>query len=132
MSDPVTFGPFPVQTETPRYTDVATVKSRAGINHAESDDAIEAAILAAEYAIDAFNNRSFPDEGDNPEWTIVPPAIANWATDAALAVFKAGQAPLGVGNSDAWIGALDTQTITEQVLRHHPLAQGFKARFGVA
>jgi len=128
---PLTYGTFPVQATTPRYTDLATVKARAGVTHTDADEAIGSAILAAEYAVDAFNNRSFPDTGDNPEWSIVPPAIAEWATDAAIAVWKAGQAPLGVGNSDAWIGALDTQTITEQVLRHHPLAQGFKAGFGV-
>lgn len=113
----------------PRYTTLAAVKAAMGITHADKDDRITTAIVAAEYAIDAYNGGAWPT--DVPE-APVPQAIANWALDASIAVYKAGDSPHGQGGSDAWLGSLDIQSVTERVLRHHPLALGFKATWGVA
>ena len=129
---PVTFGPVNPLVETIRYTTLVAVKARLGITHTEADTELTSAIIAAEVAIDQVNGRSFPDTGLNPEIPGVPQAIANWATDAAIAIWKAADAPFGQGGGDAWLGALDLSAITERVLRRHPLALGYKASFGVA
>ena len=132
MTTDYTFGPVDPLVNTIRYTTLADVKARLGITHAESDDALTQAIIAAEIAIDQVNQRSFPDVGDNPEIPGIPVSIQSWAQDAAIAVWKAGDAPFGQGGSDAWLGSLDVQAITERVLRRHPMALGYKVLWGIA
>jgi hypothetical protein len=65
MSWPWSYGVVDPLVTAARYTDVATVKSRIGIPAADTtkDAAITAAIVAAEYALDAHLGRSFPDPG---------------------------------------------------------------------
>ena len=132
LDSPFTFGPVDPLASTPRYTTVDQVKQRMGITHAEQDLALLSAVVAAEVAIDQWNGRSFPDTGDNPEIPGVPEAIATWALDASIAVWKAADAPFGTAGGDAWLGSLDVQNITERVLRRHPLALGYKVAWGVA
>ena len=132
LDAPFTFGPVNPLADQIRYTTLADVKARLGITHAETDDLLSDAIISAEVAIDQWNGRSFPDTGANPEIPGVPQAIATWATDASIAIWKAADAPFGQGGGDAWLGALDIQTITERVLRRHPLSLGYKVSWGVA
>ena len=132
LEGPFTFGLVNPLANTIRYTSLVDVKARLGITHTESDDQLESAVIAAEVAIDQFNGRSFPDTGTNPEIPGVPQAISTWATDASIAIWKAADAPFGQGGGDAWLGALDIQTITERVLRRHPLSLGYKVSFGIA
>jgi len=132
MTTPYTFGPVDPLVTAPRYTTLVDVKQRLGITNTVSDDQLTAAIVAAEVAIDQWNGRSFPDTGDNPEIDGIPTAIAQWALDASIAVWKAADAPFGQGGSDAWLGALDVAAITERILRRHPLSLGYKVTWGIA
>ena len=129
---PFTFGPVDPLVSGIRYTTLDLVKQRLGITNTESDNTLTTAIISAEVAIDQWNGRSFPDTGSNPEIPGVPQAIAEWALDAAIAIWKAADAPFGQGGSEAWLGALDIQNITERVLRRHPLSLGYKVTWGVA
>ena len=128
---PFTFGLVDPLASTARYTTVDIVKARLGITHTEVDDQLLSAVVGAEVAIDQWNGRSFPDTGANPEIPGVPEAIRTWALDASIAIWKAADAPFGQGGGDAWLGALDIQTITERVLRRHPLSLGYKVSWGV-
>lgn len=129
---PFTFGLVDPLASTARYTTVDIVKARLGITHTEVDDQLLSAVVGAEVAIDQWNGRSFPDTGANPEIPGVPEAIRTWALDASIAIWKAADAPFGQGGSEAWLGALDIQNITERVLRRHPLSLGYKVTWGVA
>jgi hypothetical protein len=129
---PYTYGPVLPLASTIRYTSLAAVKARLGITVTVSDAQLTEACIAAETAIDQILGRSFPDTGVNPEIQGVPAAIASWATDAAIAVWKAADAPFGSAGSESWIGVVDVTDQTMRVLRHHPLALGYKVTFGVA
>lgn len=132
QSVPYTYGPVNPLVDTIRYTTLEDVKARMGIEHTETDAQLTQAIIAAEVAIDQVNQRSFGDTGVNPEIPGVPQAIRTWALDASIAIWKAADAPFGQGGSDAWLGSLDVQNITERVLRRHPLALGYKVAWGIA
>lgn len=127
-----TFGPVDPLADQIRYTTLDAVKQRLGITNVESDTALTTAIISAEIAIDQWNGRAFPDTGANPEIVGIPEAIREWSLDAAIAVWKAADAPFGQGGSEAWLGSLDVQNITERVLRRHPLSLGYKVSWGVA
>ena len=129
---PYTFGLVDPLAASIRYTTLDDVKARLGIKNTESDTQLTTAIIAAEIAIDQWNGRSFPDTGSNPEISGVPVSIAEWSLDASIAIWKAADAPFGQGGSDAWLGSIDVQNITERVLRRHPLSLGYKVSFGVA
>ncbi len=131
LDSPFTFGPVDPLVSVTRYTSLDEVKARLGITHTDFDAAMTTAIIAAEIAIDQWNDRSFPDTGINPEVPGVPLAITEWALDAAIAIWKAADAPFGQGGSEAWLGAIDVSNITERVLRRHPLSLGFKRAWGV-
>ena len=132
LDEPYTFGPVDPLADQIRYTTLDGVKQRMGIENTEADALITQAIIAAEVAIDQVNQRSLPDTGVNPEIPGIPQAIRNWASDASIAIWKAGDAPFGQGGGDAWLGSIDTQNITERILRRHPLALGYKVSWGVA
>ena len=132
MTTEWTFGTVDPLAAPFRYTDLDTIKARLGITNTEADAAITTANNAAETAIDQLLGRSFPDTGDNPEIDGIPAAIANWALDATIAVFKAADAPFGSTGSDTWLGSLDITGETERALRRHPGALGYRVSYGVA
>lgn len=133
LEQPFTFGPIDALASAIRYTSLDEVKRRLGIplTDLDRDDLITQASIAAEVQIDQMNGRAFPDSGANPEWPGVPEAIRSWATDAAIAVYKRADVPLGTGGSDNWIGTLDVADEVERALRRNPLAVGYKVSFGV-
>jgi len=133
LDAPFTYGPVNALVDTIRYTSLAEVKARLGIDAADVDqDAIiQQSAIAAEIQIDQMNGRSFPDTGENPEWPGVPEPIRSWATDSAIAVYSRANAPFGRAGSDNWIGTLDVRDEVERALRRNPLALGYQVTFGV-
>jgi hypothetical protein len=132
MTTDYTFGPVDPLAAAFRYTTLADVKQRLGIDHLEYDDQLTTANQAAETAIDQTLGRSFPDTGDNPEVDGVPAAVQSWALDATIALWKAADAPFGQAGSDTWLGSIDIIGETERVMRRHPGAYGYKVSWGVA
>ena len=132
LDTPPTFGPVDPLQDQPRYTTLEAVKQRLAIDHAQYDDALTQAIVAAETAIDQQLGRSFGDTGDNPEVPGVPQAIRYWALDASIAVWKLADAPFDTLGSDPFLGTLDVRGEVEQVMRRHPLAIGYKVSWGIA
>jgi hypothetical protein len=132
LSVPFTYGPVNPLVDVIRYTTLDLVKQRLNISHNEYDDALTAAIISAEIAIDQWNERSFPDTGTNPQIPGVPAPVQQWALDAAIGVWKAADAPFGSAGTDAWIGAVDVVGVTERIIRRHPLSLGYRIAWGVA
>jgi hypothetical protein len=130
---PPTYGPPRPDASAPRYTSLETVKRRMGIPAANTDrdaDLLEA-IIGAEISIDYELGRSFPDTGLNPAIRTVPASVTMLATSAAIAVYKAGDAPFGTAGSDDWFGAVSIADVASQTIRRSPLIRGLQVSFGV-
>lgn len=124
--------------DTARYTTVELVKERLEIQDTDTsrDDAILEAIVAAQWGIDVFCGRGFPDIDDPPDdpaiITIVPKSIENAALSLAIAFWKEADAPGGVSGSDSFFGTLSTADTTRMMLQRSPGLVGFRVSFGVA
>jgi len=122
----------PLETDA-RYTSVDQVKQALNITDTAEDSEILIAIVATETAIDALNERSFPDTGVNPKIDGIPDAIQVWALDASIAVYKLRDTTAGfAGGSDDWIGQIDVGDQARQALRRNPLALSFKVAWGLS
>lgn len=117
----------------PRYTDLATVKRRLRIPTANTDfdEDLTEAIVAAEIALDYELGQSFPSTGDNPQYAGIPKNVRTLCTSAAIAVYKAADAPLGTAGSDDWFGALTIADVASQTIRRSPLIRGLQLSFGI-
>ena len=127
---PFTYGPVNALATAPRYTTLDAVKLRLGIDGATFDDRVTQAIVAAEYAIDAVLHRSFPDTGTNPQWSGVPLAVTQAASNASVATYKANDAPFGIAGADDFLGTIDAFEIVRREVRHAPNLLGFRVGFG--
>jgi hypothetical protein len=129
---PYDYGPVDALADAPRYTTLTEVKARLGITTTAKDDAITQAIVAAEYAIDVHNGRSFPDGPGVPDETRpgpiqgIPEAVKAAALSASIAVFKEADAPTGTAGSDAFIGVIDVSDIARRVIGRSVILVGFR------
>lgn len=130
---PWTYGPPRADASAPRYTSLETVRRRLRIPATETgfDEDLEEAIIAAEIALDFELGRSFPDTGTNPQMPYVPRTAAMISTSAAIAVYKAADAPLGTAGSEDWFGALSIADVAAQTIKRSPLIRGLQVSFGV-
>lgn len=121
-----------------RYTTVDLVKERLEIPDTDvsRDAAILEAIIAAQWGIDVFCGRGFPDVDDPPDSpaviTVVPASVQNAALSLAIAFWKEADAPGGTAGSDAFFGTLSTADTTRLMLQRSPGLVGFRVSFGVA
>jgi len=104
MTTPFTYGPVNPLNDAPRYTTVAAVKRQLGVTDSAWDTEIQQAIVSLETMMDIYMNRSFPDDGDNPEIDGIPEQVKQASLLGSMAVFKLGDAPGGIGGSDEFIG----------------------------
>jgi len=135
--------------QLPRYTTLDEVKARLRIPPTTTtfDDRITEAIVAGEYSLDAEMGRSFPDgpteltatHYDNVvagitavPITVVPVAVKNAATQIAMRLYKAGDAPAGVAGSDDMFGALDLTEAVRAEISRSPVLRGFKVSWGIS
>jgi hypothetical protein len=125
----------PLETQ-PRYTTLAAVKRQMGVTDTSFDAEITQSIVAMEYMIDVFMNRSFPDTGIDPEIDGVPLLVAQAALLGSIEVVKLADAPSGVAGADEFIGQWDmSQTATRRALNTvKPMLVGFRGpdAYGVA
>jgi len=122
-----------------RYTTVELVKERLAIPATDTtrDDEILQSIIGAEFAIDTFCGRGFPDVQDAVEpfnITIVPKSVEVAALSLSIAFWKEADAPTGSAGSDAFFGSVSTAETTRLMLQRTPGLVGFRvgAGFGVA
>lgn len=121
-----------------RYTTVELVKERLDIPLTDTtrDDAILESIVAAQWGIDVFCGRGFPDIDDPPDSpaviTIVPMSVANMALSLAIAFWKEADAPGGTAGSDSFFGSISVAEGTRLMLQRSPGLVGFRVSFGVA
>ncbi|RLB63031.1 MAG: hypothetical protein DRH08_11610, partial [Deltaproteobacteria bacterium] len=94
------------------------------------DEDLTEAIVASEIALDFELGRSFPDTGTNPQYAFVPRNISMLCTSAAIAVYKAADAPFGTAGSEDWFGAQSIADVASQTIRRSPLIRGFQVSFG--
>ncbi len=128
--------PDPNETE-PRYTTIERVKERLAIPASDTsrDADIKQAIVAAEYSLDAYLGRGFPDldDPDDPAViTVVPAAIETAALSLAIAVWKEADAPAGTAGSDAFFGPVSVSDTTRRVLERSPQLVSFRVSWGLA
>lgn len=130
---PFTNAPPDPAASAPRYTDLATVKRRLRIPAADTnfDEDLTEAIVAAEIALDFELGQSFPSTGTNPQYAVVPESVSMLMTSAAIAVYKAADAPFGTAGSDDMFGALSIADVASQTIRRSPLIRGLQLSFGV-
>lgn len=130
---PFTNAPPDPLASTPRYTDLETVKRRLRIPAANTDfdNDLTEAIVAAEIALDYELGQSFPSTGTNPQYGGIPRNVRTLCTSAAIAVYKAADAPLGTAGSDDWFGALTIADVASQTIRRSPLIRGLQITFGI-
>lgn len=131
---PYTNAPPDPAAETPRYTDLVTLKRRLRIDasNTDFDEDLTEAIVACEISIDYELGQSFPSTGTNPQYGTVPFSIRSLATAAAVAVYKAADTPFGVAGSDDYFGALSVADVASQTIRRSPLLRGLQISFGVS
>ena len=129
---PWTYGPPRADADAPRYTSLETVRRRLRIPATETgfDEDLEEAVIASEIALDFELGRSFPDTGSNPQYPFVPRSIAMICTAAAIAVYKAADAPFGTAGAEEWFGAQSVADVAAQSIRRNPLIRGFQVSFG--
>ena len=129
---PFTYGPPRADADAPRYTSLETVRRRLRIPDTETgfDEDLTEAIVASEIALDFELGRSFPDTGTNPQYAFVPRNISMLCTSAAIAVYKAADAPFGTAGSEDWFGAQSIADVASQTIRRSPLIRGFQVSFG--
>lgn len=138
----VPYGEVNPLADAARYTTVDTIKARLRIPLAQTafDARILEAVIAAEYALDVELGRSFPDEATPPDEDpptgppiveAVPAVIVNVATDIAVAVYKAGDAP-GIAGADDFVGTLDVTEIVRGEINRNPLLRSFRVSWGIA
>ena len=117
---------------TARYTTVDLVKERLAIDAGDTsrDDQILQAIVAAQWAIDVYCGRGFPDIPPDEEITVVPGAIANAALSLAISYWKEADAPTGTGGSDAFFGTVSFADTAREMLDRSPGLIGFRVSWG--
>lgn len=124
----------PLETGT-RYVTIAEIKPLLNTNTSDTsrDDEFTQAVVAAEYAIDSYLGRSFPDPAAGAIEGI-PEAVKQVALQASIAVIEHAGAPFGSSGSDDWLGAvpLEADEILRREIRRSPLLVGLRATFGVA
>ena len=123
---PYTFGAVDPLATTIRYTTLADVKERLGIDDTDKDTILTQSIIAAELALDQHMNRSFPDSGTNPEIEGIPIPVKAAATAAAITVYKAADSPTGFAGSE-YLGELDVGQALWQQFNRNPLLVGYMA-----
>ena len=127
--------PDPNETEA-RYTTVEEVKERVAIPASDltRDDQILEAIVAAEFMLDVFCGRGFPDEDTVEEpavITTIPAAVSTGALSLAIAVWKEADAPGGAGGSEAFFGTLSVEDTSRRILERSPQLVSFRRTWGI-
>lgn len=130
---PFTYAPPRPDASAPRYTSLETLKRRLRIpsGNGDYDEDLTEAIVAAEIALDYELGQSFPSTGDNPQYPEIPTTVVMLSTSAAIAVYKAADAPFGKAGSDEWFGSLSVADVASQTIRRSPLIRGLQRSFGV-
>lgn len=128
--------PDPNETDL-RYTTLDAIKGRLNIPLTDlaKDDLLTSSGVAAEWSIDVFCGRGFPDLADPEDPAIiliVPPAVVEAATQTAIAVYKEADAPVGTAGSESFMGAISVQDTTRRMLQRNPTLTGFRVSWGVA
>lgn len=133
LDEPYTYGVPQLLATAPRYTSLERVKARLGADTVNPlrDQLIEEAIIACEASIDLELDRSFPDQGTNPELAGVPMMITTLATSSAIAVYKQADAPFGRAGADEWLGSISVADVVSQTIRRSPLIRGLQITFGI-
>lgn len=121
---------------TPRYTTVALVKERLQIPTADTsrDAEITTSIVSAEFAIDVYCGRGFPDldEVEDPAViTIVPLSVETAALGLSIAFWKEADSSMGTAGSDDFWGSLSVQDTTRRILTSTPGLVGLRKGWGV-
>ena len=129
-----TFGAVDPAASSIRYTSLAKVKDRLGIDLANVafDADLTAVIIATEVAIDQHLGRSFPDPLPLGEVTSVPEAATQVATQASVRVWKEADRAGLVAGSDDGFGELDIAGGVYQVLMANPILVGLHVSWGAS
>lgn len=130
LDEAFTYGVPDVAATTIRYTTLDRVKARLNISGTDWDTELTAAIISAEIALDLNLGRSFPDTGTNPRYPFVPVPIAQAATNVAVAVAKATDAPFGQSSSADLYGELEVADVVRREIQRSPILVGFRVRSG--